>query len=304
MWGVKISKLILIGMFVAPFTVLHAKESAIWNLSDDMTYIEKFQLGFQGYNIYSDMTPLTFLEIAEADHGLQEEIENDYIEYLKQKPEDTDTTPTPPAGYCSARSNEIPKGQIYPFGNPTVNETNSKAIGSGFGPRPMVSRETGEKVPDMHYGIDITGKSGALLGTPIYATADGVVEFVRTGWTGTEPNFIAAGNYVKIKHQNGFITYYMHMDKVFVKTGQNIEAGCQIGTMGYTGGSKTTREPLRLSDTHLHYQIEYTGSDDRLVIENHEGSGHLFIIPLKKEKKGNTTFIDPRSFFLKQGYTW
>lgn len=90
----------------------------------------------------------------------------------------------------------------------------------------------------MHQGIDFA----APRGTPIYATADGVVEVA-----GRESGY---GNVVRIRHKLGFETIYAHQSKIRVKVGQQISRGDRIGDMGSTG---------RSTGVHLHYEVHVNG---------------------------------------------
>lgn len=85
-----------------------------------------------------------------------------------------------------------------------------------------------------HYGIDIAN----VRGTPIYATADGIVQEV-----GRQKNF---GKYIHIKHQFGYETKFAHLQKIYVSTGQEVKRGDIIGTLGNTG---------RSTGSHLHYEV-------------------------------------------------
>jgi murein DD-endopeptidase MepM/ murein hydrolase activator NlpD len=85
-----------------------------------------------------------------------------------------------------------------------------------------------------HGGIDIANKTG----TPIHATADGVVSFVGS--------FGDLGRLITINHGYGYKTRYGHLSKVKVKKGQKIRRGDLIGLMGSTGYS---------TGPHLHYEV-------------------------------------------------
>jgi len=95
-----------------------------------------------------------------------------------------------------------------------------------------------DEAADRHEGIDIAVKEG----TPIVATATGVIEFA--GW---DKNF---GNLAIINHGNGFKTYYGHNEKNLVSVGQKVYKGDVIALSGNTGNS---------SAPHLHYEIEENG---------------------------------------------
>lgn len=94
----------------------------------------------------------------------------------------------------------------------------------------------------MHAGIDLAGPSG----TPIYATADGVV--TRSGW-----NSGGYGNLVEIDHGRGIVTRYGHLSSMAVQPGSRVTRGQVIGRMGSTG---------RSTGSHLHYEVRI---DDRPV---------------------------------------
>ena len=105
-----------------------------------------------------------------------------------------------------------------------------KRIGSGFGMRfhPILNRYR------MHEGIDFI----APTGTPIFASADGVVKSAR--------HSDSFGQVVEIDHGYGIVTLYAHMSKIKVKKGQKVVRGEVIGLTGNTGLS---------SGPHLHYEV-------------------------------------------------
>jgi len=87
-----------------------------------------------------------------------------------------------------------------------------------------------------HRAIDI----GAVTETPVYASDGGTVTF--TGWGGLY------GNLIVIDHGNGFITYYAHLNSIWVASGQFVVQGTPIGGVGTTGNS---------SGPHLPFEIRY-----------------------------------------------
>ncbi len=107
----------------------------------------------------------------------------------------------------------------------------SKRIVSGFGYRihPIY------KTKRMHTGIDIAMKRG----TPVYATADGIIAEPKSGLSGY-------GITVLINHQYGYETLYAHLSKRTVKAGQKVKRGDLIGYVGSTGVS---------AGSHLHYEV-------------------------------------------------
>lgn len=105
---------------------------------------------------------------------------------------------------------------------------------SNFGYR--ISPFTGRR--EFHKGFDIANRKG----TPIVATADGVVSFV--GGKGL------LGNTVVIDHGHGMVTRYGHLDKLAAKRGKAVKRGDKIATMGNTG---------RSTGPHVHYEIHLNG---------------------------------------------
>ena len=90
----------------------------------------------------------------------------------------------------------------------------------------------------MHSGTDFA----AGMGTPIYATAEGVV--THAGWSS------GYGRLVKIQHEFGVETRYAHQSKLRVKVGQRVSRGQRIGDMGTSG---------RSTGVHLHYEVRVGG---------------------------------------------
>jgi len=91
-----------------------------------------------------------------------------------------------------------------------------------------------------HKGVDIASSKG----TPIFATADGIVKY--TGWKE------GLGLTVEIDHGNGFATLYAHLDRILVKQFQRVRRGEVIATMGSTG---------LVTGVHLHYEVKLLGKN-------------------------------------------
>jgi murein DD-endopeptidase MepM/ murein hydrolase activator NlpD len=89
-----------------------------------------------------------------------------------------------------------------------------------------------------HGGIDIGNKTG----TPIYATADGIVQSTSRGSD--------LGRLITVNHGYGYKTRYGHLSKIEVKRGQKVHRGDLIGLMGSTGYS---------TGPHLHYEVIKNG---------------------------------------------
>ncbi len=90
-----------------------------------------------------------------------------------------------------------------------------------------------------HKGVDLS----APTGTPIYATADGLVS--RASW------FSTYGLYVAVEHGSQIQTRYAHMSRLNVAEGQRIQKGDVIGYVGSTG---------RSTGPHLHYEVRIDGA--------------------------------------------
>ncbi len=118
-----------------------------------------------------------------------------------------------------------------PYGMPV---TASVRFTSPFGPR----RDPYRRSSRMHNGIDLAGPKG----TPIFATAEGVVTF-----SGRQRGY---GNLVKIRHAFGFETVYAHLNATHVEVGETVVRGDRIGDMGNTG---------RSTGSHLHYEVRIDG---------------------------------------------
>ncbi len=107
-------------------------------------------------------------------------------------------------------------------------------VTAGFGNR--TSPFTG--VREYHEGLDIA----APYGTPIVATADGVVTFAGP--------LVAYGNVVFIDHGRGFATFYGHNSTNHVREGQRVRRGDVVAYVGTTG---------RTTGPHVHYEVHVNG---------------------------------------------
>nr|HRD14589.1 M23 family metallopeptidase [Mycobacterium sp.] len=92
----------------------------------------------------------------------------------------------------------------------------------------------------LHAGIDLAGP----IGTPIYAVSDGVV-------TDAGPT-AGYGAWVKIRHSDGSVSLYGHVNTWLVQVGQRVFAGDQIATIGNRGDS---------TGPHLHFSILQNGTN-------------------------------------------
>lgn len=121
--------------------------------------------------------------------------------------------------------------------SPLSSKQMKRPIGSGFGIRlhPIYGDFR------MHTGIDLN----APIGTPIYATGNGVVESAE--W---ESGY---GYAVVIDHGFGYKTRYAHCSKLLVTAGQKVTRGKEIAKVGNTGAS---------TGSHVHYEVMVKGQFD------------------------------------------
>ena len=120
--------------------------------------------------------------------------------------------------------------QLIPSGSPIP----YKGITSKFGWRihPTLNKK------EFHRGLDMRAK----MNTPVYAPADGIVE-----WAGYHKSS-GFGNLVILQHSYGFRTNFGHLNKIVVKSRQFVRKGTLIA---YTGNSGLSNGP------HLHYEIRF-----------------------------------------------
>jgi murein DD-endopeptidase MepM/ murein hydrolase activator NlpD len=126
-----------------------------------------------------------------------------------------------------------------PFARPSVSVPSrmpleGAALTSGFGMRthPVLGGRR------QHAGIDLA----APTGTPVYATADGVVS--RADW------YSSYGLYIAIEHGASMQTRFAHLSRLAVATGDSVKKGDLIGYVGSTG---------RSTGPHLHYEVRIDG---------------------------------------------
>ena len=160
------------------------------------------------------------------------------VQTLRRAVENTVETAAPRAAHAKAQP--APAGareEAYCLAQPLVFplEGGQAARTSGYGWRadPM-----GGSGSDFHLGNDLA----AAEGTAVLAAAGGVVRVA-----GTHSSY---GNYLRILHDDGDETLYAHLQYLFVRAGQRVEAGQRLGTVGQTGNT---------TGPHLHFELLHRG---------------------------------------------
>jgi len=117
---------------------------------------------------------------------------------------------------------------------PSRMPVNGAALTSGFGMRwhPVIGGR------HQHKGVDLAQPTGS----PVYATADGVVG--RADW------FSSYGLFISLEHGGNIETRYGHLSRLNVAAGQAVHKGDLIGYVGTTG---------RSTGPHLHYEVRIAG---------------------------------------------
>ncbi len=118
---------------------------------------------------------------------------------------------------------------------PNLWPVDGRLIGS-FGPRQDPFTSEGQEI---HKGVEISGESG----TPVHVAPEGIVRFADMDRGGY-------GRLVVVDHGGGIETWYGHMSKLYVHTGQEVRRAELIGAVGMTG---------RTTAPHLHYEVHVNG---------------------------------------------
>lgn len=129
---------------------------------------------------------------------------------------------------------DAPQTGIGAIAIPSVQPVHTLSFTSNFGIRSDPFRGTAA----MHAGVDIPGP----VGTPIYATADGIISHA-----GRQGGY---GNLIEVNHGKGIATRYGHLSRIMVSDNARVTRGQLIGLMGSTG---------RSTGPHLHYEVRIDG---------------------------------------------
>ncbi len=119
-----------------------------------------------------------------------------------------------------------------------------------------------------HCGVDLDGPRGR----PIVAVADGIVVRVERHELGLDGR---SGRYVRIEHDDGTLTAYMHLDDIAdgLEVGDHVDGGQYIGTLGATA--------VYSAAPHLHFSLEVPND------------------PRQHGDNTNTHYVDPAPFLVR-----
>jgi murein DD-endopeptidase MepM/ murein hydrolase activator NlpD len=131
-----------------------------------------------------------------------------------------------------------PQTQIILKG--TKERPRTLAYGNFTNPRTgVITSRFGPRWGEIHTGLDIS----APKGSPVLAADGGKVIFSGASGSGY-------GNLIIVDHENGYVTYYAHLNSMNVKKGERVYKGQTIATVGATG---------RVTGPHLHFEIRKNG---------------------------------------------
>jgi murein DD-endopeptidase MepM/ murein hydrolase activator NlpD len=160
---------------------------------------------------------------------------------------------------------------------------------SPFGMRVSPFTRQGE----LHKGLDLS----APTGTPVYATADGVVSFAGRYPIAQSVSWWRFGNVVVVNHSDRFITIYGHCDTVKVRAGQTVKQGEVVASVGSSGWS---------TNSHLHYEVRsdleepgnYQPIDPRIYILNYQWNNEAALLMRMRTSKDYKDFDPLPSAFV------
>ena len=106
-----------------------------------------------------------------------------------------------------------------------------------------------------HYAIDLKHLTGAQMGTPVVAAADGVVIDVTDRYPDQAPGVkysLVPANVVRIRHDDALISEYVHLQQgsALVRKGEHVTRGQRVASMGNSGYS---------GGPHLHFAVRTPG---------------------------------------------
>lgn len=224
---------LLVLLFVGGSLLIHSLSTRVGHLSDELALLESERNAVQHERsaLVEERNRLE-VEVENKSHALMalgDELENiEILIGLRDRPQRSLAQRVDTASQTAFEKrlmlNSIPSG--YPV--------ESRQVTSPFGMR----RHPIEERMAKHGGVDLR----APRGTPIHATADGIVEWAA------KHRSSGLGKMVRLVHNYGFSTVYGHMDEIAVSPGAYVQRGELIGYSGNTGASTAP---------HLHYEVRH-----------------------------------------------
>lgn len=225
--------------FCVVLIALLAMGSTIYYLMNEAQFakIKQIELEHKSTSLSKEIASLTTLKTRlETDLSAREE----HIQSVSDKLQDLEILLDMPPPEDSALESRLNIATInssirvnmlrqIPSGSPVKQARTS----SGYGKR----KHPVTGIMKFHRGQDFAVNTG----TPVYATADGVIEVIR-------PSNEGSGNFINIIHAYGFTSSYSHLSKFAVKKGDFVKKGDLIAYSGSSGLS---------SGPHLHYEVRF-----------------------------------------------
>ncbi len=191
---------------------------------------------FANSSANADVTaPLRASQAAKTPQGGDEEFRRLFNGWKQMDNGQLAAAPASTSSAPSVRTTGVPVMAPTKVSIPSRNPLDGATLTSGYGMRthPVLGGRRG------HKGVDLAMPTG----TPVYATADGVIS--RADW------FSSYGLYISIEHGGNIQTRFGHLSRLNVAAGQQVKKGDLIGYVGSTG---------RSTGPHLHYEVRIAGT--------------------------------------------
>lgn len=212
-------------------------ETIMWANADLEQNPDRLQIG-QQLNILPVNGVLHIVKPGETLSSLAEKYKVEIAQIIGYQPNNLPDAAAP----IKVGSQLVVPGGTKPFVQQAIVTSYSGPVdqlGSGEFSWPTVG-EVSQGYWGGHPAIDVA----SWIGAPVRAADSGVVVEAGGGWSN------GYGNHVIIDHGNGFATLYAHLTSIYVKSGESVARGANIGTVGNTGNS---------TGPHLHFEIRYQG---------------------------------------------
>ena len=197
-------------------------------------------IDYKTKTVYRDDKPSTYNKVITAGQEGQRAIvaEDTYVDGLKTGRKIIKRTVTKEA---VTKVMEVGTQKVVNSDGAVIQQGDGVSRGSMTWPVPICHRVY-QGYHRGHLAIDISSGPVPVFNASCLAADGGTVEYA--GW------YYGYGKYVKIRHANGLVTTYAHLNTIGVVAGQKVSRGQQIGRVGNTGNS---------SGPHLHFEVIQNG---------------------------------------------